>query len=424
VSILALAALAWGVNQIVSTWSSKPQSYRGQIRVGTPLDLDSPVALPGENKQPVDFDIAWSAEGGGSIVIPPGSPAKILALEHVRDQEGALAQAWENLNELRESTIAQLPAQQSRFVAILTSRSNLAVVETANADPQGAWLHWRLEMAYPPTFGSVQTATLYVTDQSTPQAVCAIDFDTGRLLQIPSQTLKAGGQSLLGWLEQNGIDAVAIGQGEELGLSGITLVFEPWPPSAWSSTRPLDLYTNLINSSQQLAEPMTFKARQYQPVYAFKTREGGLGELQMLSVDKVAGSVTFRYRMLEPPTPSPVYGYFEVDAESDQLADSAKRLKYVGLFVQMYAGDHDGRLPDSLPELKAYVENEQDFQWIVTNVEYLGKGMTTADPATQVIAYDRALAKKGKGTNVLYLEGSVAFKSPAELKEQGLFPRR
>lgn len=144
----------------------------------------------------------------------------------------------------------------------------------------------------------------------------------------------------------------------------------------------------------------------------------------MLSVDKGAGSVTFRYRTLEPPTPSPVFSYVEVDPEFDQLASSAKRLKCVGLFVQMYAGDHDGRLPDALPGLKAYVENEQEFQWIVTNVEYLGKGMTTANLATQVIAYDRALAKKGKGTNVLYLDSSVAFKSPAELKEQGLFPRR
>jgi hypothetical protein len=70
--------------------------------------------------------------------------------------------------------------------------------------------------------------------------------------------------------------------------------------------------------------------------------------------------------------------------------------------------------------LKAYVENEQEFLWIVDNVQYLGKGMTTAAPTTEVIAYDRTLAKKGKGTNVLHLEGSVAFKSPAELKEQGL----
>jgi prepilin-type processing-associated H-X9-DG protein len=253
--------------------------------------------------------------------------------------------------------------------------------------------------------------------------ISATDFDTGRSLQIPSQMLEAGGQTLLGWLEQNGIDAVAIRQGEELGLSGIALVFEPRPPSAWGGTRPLDLYTDLINSSQQLAEPMTFKARQYQPVYAFKTREGGLGELQMLSVDKVAGSVTFRYRMLEPPTPSPVYGYFEVDAESDQLASSVKRLKYVGLFVQKYAADHNGRLPDTLPELKAYVDTEQDYQWIVDNVEYLGKGMTTADSPTRVIAYDRTLMNKGKGTNAVYLDGSVAYRSPAELNDGGLIPK-
>lgn len=421
VSILAVAAIAWGVSKIASTWSSKPQSYRGQIRVGTPLDLDSPVILPLDNKQQADFDIAWSEEEGGTLVVPPGSPARILAIKRVRDQEGALEMAWDSLNELRESTSTRLPAQQSRFVAVLTNRSNLAIVEIAWPDPQGAWLYWRLEMAYPPTFSSVKTATLYLTDHSTPQAVCAIDLDTGRSLQIPSQVLQAGGQTLLGWLEQNGVDAVAIMQSEELGLSGIGLVCEPWPPSAWSGTEPLALYTNLTNSSQQLAEPMTFKAQQYQPVYAFKTREGGFGELQILSVDKVGRSVTFRYRTLQPTTAGPVYSYAEADPESDQLASSVKRLRYVGLFVQMYAGDHNGRWPDTLPDLKAYVEveNEQDFQWIVDNVEYLGKGMTTAGPATQVMAYDRTLMKEGKGTHVVYLDGSVAFRSPAELEELG-----
>lgn len=140
----------------------------------------------------------------------------------------------------------------------------------------------------------------------------------------------------------------------------------------------------------------------------------------MLSVDKGAGSVTFRYRTLEPPTPSPVFSYVEVDPEFDQLASSAKRLKCVGLFVQMYAGDHNGRLPDTLPELKAYVENEHDFQWIADNVEYLGKGVTTADSPNRVIAYDRTLTKKGKGTNVICLDGSAAFRSPAELQELGI----
>ncbi|GAI27449.1 unnamed protein product, partial [marine sediment metagenome] len=47
---------------------------------------------------------------------------------------------------------------------------------------------------------------------------------------------------------------------------------------------------------------------------------------------------------------------------------STEKLKQLGLAVAMYADDHDDNLPDSLKELKPYVANDQDFQWIVNNV--------------------------------------------------------
>jgi len=103
--------------------------------------------------------------------------------------------------------------------------------------------------------------------------------------------------------------------------------------------------------------------------------------------------------------------YIEVRSES------AEKLKKLGLAVAMYADDHNSKLPDTLQKLKPYVVNEQDFQWLLDNVVYLGKGRTdsTIRPNT-MLAYDKTLLAEGEGTNVLFGDLRVAFRTPEQLK--------
>jgi len=71
-----------------------------------------------------------------------------------------------------------------------------------------------------------------------------------------------------------------------------------------------------------------------------------------------------------------------------------------------------------LQALKPYVANEQDFQWIVNNVEYLGKDKNYRPNQPRIpVAYDKTLMEKQSGTNILFLDGHVEFLTPARLKE-------
>jgi len=109
----------------------------------------------------------------------------------------------------------------------------------------------------------------------------------------------------------------------------------------------------------------------------------------------------------------------KVEAKS---AESGEKLKQLGLVVAMYAEDNDKKLPDTLEVLKPYIANEQDFLWIVNNVEYLGQGKSrqAGKTGSTPIAYDKTLLGKANGTNVVFLDGHVEFLTPQRLTELGI----
>jgi prepilin-type processing-associated H-X9-DG protein len=111
------------------------------------------------------------------------------------------------------------------------------------------------------------------------------------------------------------------------------------------------------------------------------------------------------------------------DQELQEQAESAKRLKQLGLAVAMFVNEHNSKLPDNLQELEPYVGKKQDFQWILDNVAYLGKGKTVVGSLNFVTAYDKTLLEEGNGTNVLFGDSHVEFEVPKRLKELGITPR-
>jgi prepilin-type processing-associated H-X9-DG protein len=93
-------------------------------------------------------------------------------------------------------------------------------------------------------------------------------------------------------------------------------------------------------------------------------------------------------------------------AHQQERVNSARKLSGLGKAVAMYAADNNGKLPDTLQELKPYVGD--DFQWLVENVKYLGKGQKSGEPDTP-IAYDKTLLEMDNGTNMLFLDGHMEF---------------
>ncbi|UCG57846.1 MAG: hypothetical protein JSU70_23645 [Phycisphaerales bacterium] len=417
-AVIVVAAFTLGVERLVSVRSDKVHAYRAQIHGNTALDLDPAAAIPFSDKRPNGFDVAWDSEGGGALLVTAGSSARILALPIAKNWDLAMFRARDTLAELRESTSTRVLANQSKFVAVLTSEANLAVVEISQYDADGAWLRWRLERPSTLGFGPVQVVTLYdAGNPAAQQKDHAIDFDTGEIFTIPPHVLQMSGDEVIEWFALSGIDAVAETTGEELALSGANLVFHALPPHVWTTIEAVQLKDHMEASVFQPRTPMRFNKDQYQFTFIYQTREGGLGVLQMREADDATQMVKFRYRMLEEGAGRPAQ---DEDVEQQLLSKSAENIKKLGLTLHIYASGHDGSFPASLHALEDCAGSKQDFQWILDNVGYLGEGRSTTDSPTLVVGYDRTLMERGKGTHVVHIDGSMLFMSPEKLREFGI----
>ncbi|MCP4261002.1 MAG: M48 family metalloprotease [Planctomycetes bacterium] len=119
-----------------------------------------------------------------------------------------------------------------------------------------------------------------------------------------------------------------------------------------------------------------------------------------------------------PPTDSKETAGTQIEA---QKLFSNHKLKQLGLAVAMYADDHDDDLPESIKELKPYIRNGQDFDWLSDNVEYFDKGKSAQRNTHSIpIAYDSKPPEKADGTNVLFLDFSVRFVDTKEFKKLDL----
>lgn len=128
--------------------------------------------------------------------------------------------------------------------------------------------------------------------------------------------------------------------------------------------------------------------------------------LQQKQMDR-ARSLVNVFNQIGPPISSAL----ERAVEQQERVNSAQKLSRLGKAVVMYANDHNGKLPSTLQELKPYIG---DFQWLIENVRYFGKGQESKEPDTP-IAYDKTLLEKGNGTNVLFKDGHVQFRQAEEL---------
>ncbi len=419
---LLIAAIAVGVETLTRTRADKTYAFSAEIRANMALDLDPKGAIPLRETRPEDFDVTWSAENGGSLKILPGSLARIWAITLYKPEwDGAISWAYSHLEEIKASTATSVvPTEKSPFAVVLTSEGNLAVIQINRRDEGLAWLNWRVEKAIGPGYSPVQTVTLQSIDEkNTTSQPCAIDLDTGRTVSIPTQVLHMPGNDLLGWLEQNGVDAIARMSEEGDGLVGVGLVFWNWMASEWARIDPVELREEMARATYQPRRPLLFREDSYQSVFPFKTREGTIGMLQMLAVDKAKRTVQFRYLTLQEDDAGTIKA--QADSESQQLAESVKRLMRFGLMAWKYAEEHDWRYPAAIEELKDYAKRfDQDFQWILDNVAYVGAGKLGQDPGDTLIAYDKTLLAKGKGTNAVFRDGHAAFIEPKRLSEYGI----
>jgi len=421
-AMVVVAALAVGVEQFTRAKQDKTHAFSAEIQANMALDLDPKGAIPLRQTRPGDFDVTWDGEDGGTLRIMPGSSLRLCTpSKHQPKADQALLWAYSILAEMPESTTTSVSARQSRFAAILTSDGNLAVVQIGDYDENKARLQWQVEDPTPPGYGPVQVVTLTCLDPEKPSTQpCAIDFDTGQTSVIPAQALSLPPEDLLDWLQQNGIDAIARVADNSGSLVGAGLVVQDLDPGYWVMARALNIRHSIAGIAYESRDPIPYREGQFQRVHPFKTREGGIGILQMRGMDCAERTLQFRYKMVQGDSAIALDGTGEKDAELTQIYASATWLADLGKYVLLYAGEHEDRLPQSLEELRDYAESDENHRWMVHDVEYLGAGLTCADPFSTVVAYDRTLLAAGKGTNVLFLDSRIEFVEAERLATLGL----
>jgi hypothetical protein len=126
-------------------------AFRSQIYDNSALDLETGAAVTAdavpEAEWPTGFDVAWDNDGGGALMVGPGSGARIVGLSGVKEGnwEEAISMGRKARGILRTSKAKGIIASQSGFTAVLTSEENLAVIRITDYDEKGATLFWHLE---------------------------------------------------------------------------------------------------------------------------------------------------------------------------------------------------------------------------------------------------------------------------------------
>jgi hypothetical protein len=126
-------------------------AFRSQIYDNSALDLETGAAVAAdalpEAEWPTGFDVAWDNDGGGALMVGPGSGARIVGLPGAKEGnwEEAISMGRKARGILRTSKAKGIMASQSNLAAVLTSEGNLAVIRITDYDERGATLSWHLE---------------------------------------------------------------------------------------------------------------------------------------------------------------------------------------------------------------------------------------------------------------------------------------
>ena len=135
---------------------------------------------------------------------------------------------------------------------------------------------------------------------------CVIDLDSGRLFSVPNQlrnTPTEGREKVVSeWYRKNGIDAGADGSGQQHGLVGVEVKAAQVANERWETITEDDISQVLTEAPLKEHEGrvlMLRTNREVRATFAFKTREGGMGILQITGFTENPKSVKIRYKMVQ-----------------------------------------------------------------------------------------------------------------------------
>ena len=279
------------VDQLIK--SGKVPSFKTQVYDNTGLDLETGLSMAFIGEWPTLYDVAWDNDGGGALMIKPRSSVRFLALGAAEKWEDAISMARNSLDVLRTSTSKGMFASQSKFAAVLTCEGNLAVIQIGEYDTKKGTIYGWVESISTRGFGPVIEQVILSEENGTN---FFFDLDTAKAFSPPpGLTRDTPPTEVIKWCRTNGIDFV--NDKGRFELAEMVAVEVPW--EMWYSAGPTEIRNALRKASSPTSLPT--QSKDHTPItYAFKTREGGIGILQIL--DKKNNNLRIRYKMLQGET--------------------------------------------------------------------------------------------------------------------------
>ena len=140
----------------------------------------------------------------------------------------------------------------------------------------------------------------------------------------------------------------------------------------------------------------------------------------MRGADRVKRTVEFRYKMVQEGTPGQAETVTQEDPESLQLPRSGEWFNRLGRSLLIYASEHEDRLPQSLEEIRSHADSEEQYRWFLENVEYVGAGLTVAQPPPCSSPMTRRCWPRARERSSLFLDTHIEFVEPERFAKYGL----
>ncbi len=208
-------------------------------------------------------------------------------------------------------------------------------------------------------------------DVDAPKDGAFVDLETGEAAQVPEEVRKDNsGQKMLAWAGKNGIDlSVRVRTGPVCYLGSIDCFLTRSRDTDWRKTTAADVLTNRELRDGELGfGNITKRPADLPAVYMFKTREGGVGLLQIAEFTKPAedvAGVTVRYKLLQAAETMAAWSN-PVDGLRTRLRPTQRQWKSGNtptLALDLWNDSSQDKKFLYLGQQKAECEIEVDGQW-------------------------------------------------------------
>lgn len=192
---------------------------------------------------------------------------------------------WFDGDELNQIVVYRCREQENSSTVEEVEKSQKPAVQVEEKEKQSI------------SFGSVIERVVNDDNEKTDMF---IDLDTGELITPPDKLHKLNATEQLEWFSKKGIDAGCETNQDVRGLFCVDTVAIPISNDTWNARSAESLYKDEV---LQKAKPGTLAfmgGKGKLPItYKFKTREGGIGILQITGFSDEPEGVKLRYKMLE-----------------------------------------------------------------------------------------------------------------------------